>query len=74
MGEALRPFCPGINTIPKGFSPASDFEKEYLLYNGLSSFMEFPIPEILFSSDIIAFTRNHFEKMIPLHRWILKHL
>ena len=60
--------------IPKEFSPSSDFEKEYLLYNGLSAFMEFPIPDLLFSSEIVEFTRCHFEKMNPLHRWIMKHL
>ncbi len=60
--------------IPKEFSPSSEFEKEYLLYSGLSTYMEFPIPDILFSPEIIEFTRSHFEKMNPLHRWIVKYL
>ena len=60
--------------IPKEFSPLSDFEKEYLLYSGLSTYMEFPIPDILFSPEILDFTRNHFEKMTPLHQWIVKYL
>ena len=60
--------------IPKEFSPLSDFEKEYLLYSGLSTYMEFPIPDILFSPEILDFTRNHFEKMTPLQRWIVKYL
>lgn len=60
--------------IPPGFSPSSDFEKEYLLYSGLSSHMEFPIPDLLFSSKIVEFTGRHFERMNPLHRWIVKHL
>jgi len=60
--------------IPKEFSPSSDFEKEYLLYSGLSSHMEFPIPDVLFSPKIVEFTGRHFERMNPLHRWIVKHL
>ncbi len=60
--------------IPKEFSPVSDFEKEFLLYNGLSTYIEFPIPDILFSSEIIEFTMSHFKKMNPLHRWIVKYL
>ena len=60
--------------IPKDFTPSTEFEKEYLLYNGLSAFMEFPIPDILFSQDIVEFTCDHFEKTNPLHRWIVKYL
>ncbi len=60
--------------IPKEFSPSTEFEKEYLLYSGLSTYMEFPISDILFSPGIIDFTRNHFEKMNPLQRWIVKYL
>jgi len=60
--------------IPKEFSPVSEFEKEYLLYSGLSTYMEFPIPDILFTPEIVEFTRTHFETMNPLHKWIVKHL
>jgi len=59
---------------PKDFSPSTGFEKEYLLYGGLSTYMEFPIPDILFSPGITDFTRDHFEKINPLHRWIVKYL
>jgi uncharacterized protein (TIGR02453 family) len=60
--------------IPAGFSPSSDFEKEYLLYSGLSAHMEFPIPDLLFSPEIVEFTGRHFEKMNPLQKWIVKYL
>ncbi len=60
--------------IPRGFSPASDFEKEYLLYNGLTARLETKIPDTLFSSDIIEFTHNHFKNMAPIHGWIVKNL
>lgn len=59
---------------PRGFSPCSDFEKEFLLYSGLSAYMEFAIPDVLFSPGIIEFTRNHFQAMNPLHQWIVSNL
>ena len=60
--------------IPRGFIPTSDFEKEYLLYNGLTARLESDIPDMLFSSDIIEFTHNHFKNMVPIHEWIMKNL
>ncbi len=60
--------------IPRGFFPESDFEKEYLLYNGLAASLKSEIPDALFSSEIIEIVLNHFKNMIPIHEWIIKNL
>ncbi len=56
--------------IPRGFDATTDFEKEYLLYNGLTARIEFGITDTLFSSDIIDLTFEHFQNMLPIHEWI----
>ncbi len=55
--------------IPRGFTAASDFEEEYLRYNGLTAVIQMDIPEQLFTPGIIPFVCDHFIRMSPIHEW-----
>ncbi len=59
---------------PRGFEPVSDFQKEYLLYNGLTARFDIELSDIFHTPEIIDFTFEHFQKMMPLHNWIVKSL
>ncbi len=60
--------------IPRGFEPITDFQKNYLLYNGLTARFDMPLSDIFYTPEIIDFTFEHFKKMMPLHNWIVKNL
>lgn len=60
--------------IPRGFTPSSDFEKEFLLYNGLSAMIEMPIPGYIHTDQAVDFVFRHFRLMLPVHEWVVKHL
>ncbi len=60
--------------IPKGCEPVNAFQKELILFSGLTARIELDLPVTCFSPDIIDFTMTHFEAMIPLHRWIMENL
>lgn len=55
---------------PQGFD-ASHPNAEYLLYNGFYGGVELPIPAEMHSPSLADFCFNHFNKMLPLHQWLL---
>lgn len=57
--------------VPRGFD--KDHENaELLLHNGMSVYLELPIPEELFSEEILDFCIEKFTDMLPLHQWLVK--
>ena len=60
--------------IPRGFEASDDFEKEYLLYNGLTARIEMELPKAIFTPGIIDLVFEHFKRMSPLHHWLMKYI
>lgn len=56
--------------VPRGY-PADHANAEYLLYNGLWAGIEMPVPQELFSADLVSFCCKKFSDMAPLHEWLL---
>lgn len=56
---------------PRGYDPQHPFA-EYLLYNGLTGWIEGPVPEALHGQEIIDHCFDVFRKMVPIHKWLLK--
>ncbi len=46
----------------------------FLRFNGLSAIIEMPVPDLVFTADIIPFVLSHFKAMMPLHLWLLEAL
>lgn len=44
---------------------------DLLLYNGLYTGVELPIPAELFTDTLVDLCFDHYKKMNPLHRWLL---
>lgn len=77
--EALRSNGYEIGTrhykrVPRGFTAASEFETEYLRYNGLSAKVEIDLPDLFFTPGIVDFAFDHYAAMMPLHRWLTTYI
>ncbi len=57
--------------IPAGFDPAHP-NADLLLYNGLYTGWEGPIPPEFFTEMLLDFSMEKFEATLPLHRWLMK--
>lgn len=57
--------------IPPGYD-ADHPNGELLLHNGLWAGYEEPFPEELFSENLIPYCLKIFQKMAPLHRWLVQ--
>ncbi len=55
--------------VPAGFDPKHE-NSELLLYDGMTAFLEEPIPDELFSEKIVDFVYERFEQMAPIERWV----
>jgi uncharacterized protein (TIGR02453 family) len=55
--------------VPRGYD-ADHPNAELLRYNGLYSYIEIPIPEELFTSQLTDFCFQKFKDMAPLHHWL----
>ncbi|MFQ5752750.1 MAG: DUF2461 domain-containing protein [bacterium] len=55
---------------PRGFDPNHE-HAEYLLYRGLHVGTESNIPEELYSSQIIGYCFEKFQKLAPVHNWLV---
>lgn len=56
--------------VPRGYDPDHPFAG-FLLFNGLTAWVEEPIPPILHTSMIVDHCFRVFEQMVPVHRWLL---
>jgi uncharacterized protein (TIGR02453 family) len=56
--------------IPQGYDPAHK-NAEFLLYTGLYAGVELPVSEELFSEGLVDLCFKNYQKMLPLHRWLL---
>lgn len=55
--------------VPRGFDKDHQFA-QFLLYNGLTAWMQTPIPEEVYSERIVDHCFEVFEEMAPLHYWL----
>ena len=60
--------------IPRGFDATSDFEKDYLLYNGLTARIEMTLPDAFFTEEILDLAFDHFKAMSGLQQWLMKYM
>jgi Conserved hypothetical protein (DUF2461) len=56
-------------TVPKGFEPNHE-RAALLLHEGLVVMMEGKHPAEISSAKIVNYCTAHFEKMMPLNRWL----
>lgn len=57
--------------VPRGYDP-DHVRVDFLLHNGLTAMVEKKVPKEFHSSKIIDYAFAHYEKMAPIHRWLLK--
>ena len=57
--------------VPAGYDKDSPYAP-FLLFNGLTAWVEEPIPTILHSSMIVDHCMRVFQEMAPVHRWLLE--
>jgi len=55
--------------MPAGFDPKHE-NSELLLYDGMTAFLEEPIPDDLFSEKIVDYIYERFANMAPIERWV----
>jgi uncharacterized protein (TIGR02453 family) len=56
---------------PRGYDPGHPLA-DFLLFNGLTAWIEGPVPQAVFSAALVDHCFNVFKGMVPLHRWLLK--
>jgi len=59
--------------VPAGYDPAHT-NAELLKHTGLYAWAEGPIPEKFYSAQLVDLAAGHFERFLPLHRWLMKAL
>ncbi|MCE1247736.1 MAG: DUF2461 domain-containing protein [Firmicutes bacterium] len=60
-----------LKKTPRGFDSKHP-NAEYLLYTGFNAFWEGPVPEEVFSADIIDYCMKRFQDMLPIHQWLVE--
>ena len=76
LAEAKRHFAGGLEDeaykrVPRGFSPDHP-RAELLKRKGMTLGEMTPIPDILYSDGAVDHIYRRFEKLIPLHRWLVE--
>ena len=56
--------------VPRGFDPEHK-NVALLLHDGLYAGMETPLPDELFTGDIVDFCAERYAEMAPLHEWLV---
>ena len=59
--------------VPRGFDP-NHKRAGLLRYNGLSAMYETTLPEEFYSSALVDYAFEHYNNMLPIHKWLLKAL
>jgi len=57
--------------IPRDY-PQEHPRAEFLLYNGLGAMFETPVPDELFTADLINYCYRIYRDMYPLHQWLVE--
>jgi len=57
--------------VPRGYDPGHP-NAALLLYNGLYSLFTTPIPEKLYSRQIIDYCFERFKDLSPIHKWLVE--
>lgn len=60
-----------LSKVPRAFDKTHP-RAQYLLYTGLSAFIEMPIPTELYGEELPSFCVKYFLDMMPLHMWLRK--
>lgn len=55
--------------VPSGFDPRHE-NSDLLLYDGMTAFLEEPIPAELYSAGIVDYVYERFAQMAPIQRWV----
>ena len=56
--------------IPRGYDPDHELA-DYLLFNGLYASCEGPIPEELYTAELVDWCFERFQDMYPIHQWVV---
>jgi len=57
--------------IPRGYDPEHG-NAPYLLHSGLYAMREEPLPDVLFSSELVDYAFGRYRDMAPVHKWLLE--
>lgn len=57
-------------TVPRGYEPANEVQVRLLRHNALWCGTDVPIPEQLYSRDIVSHVIATWRKLAPIHRWL----
>ncbi len=57
--------------VPSGYDKDAPYAP-FLLFNGLTAWVEEPIPAILHTSMIVDHCMRVFQEMVPVHQWLLE--
>ncbi len=57
--------------VPRDF-PADHERADLLLYNGLTARYDSVIPEVFYTPELVDFCFEHFQAMLPVHRWLVQ--
>lgn len=55
--------------VPAGFDKNHE-NSDLLLYDGMTAFLEEPIPQELFTEKIVDYVYERFAQMAPIERWV----
>lgn len=58
-------------TVPRGYEPESDLQARLLRYNALWCGGDEPIPNEVYSKDIVSYVIARWRKFAPIHRWLV---
>jgi uncharacterized protein (TIGR02453 family) len=56
--------------IPSGFD-ANHPNAEFLLYNGIHTWRETPIPDDFYSKKLVQYCWKKYSQCVPLHQWLV---
>ena len=57
--------------VPRGYDPDHP-NASLLLHNGLYTGFEIPVPDLLYTPELVDFCFDRFNEMLPLHTWLVQ--
>ncbi len=65
-----------LKRIPKGFSSVKDADEllnqDLIRYKGLKCWYQIPLPEQVYSADLIPFCYEYYQNLLPLFDWMVE--
>lgn len=62
---------PYYKKVPGGFD-ADHPRADLLRYNGMGTMESLPLPEDVFSDDLVYFCFERYKKMLPIFEWLVE--